>query len=107
MRPGAARLGEPCRENRGRALARALVQRTWVGIRVPRRARGRAEKFGEEQMGRDCELCELASRSVARTRSLKGRDGQSQINNERAANDDDGGITNIRRDLILQRGCSK
>ena len=89
MRPGAAWPGEPCRENRGWALARALVQRKRVGIRVPRRTRGRAENFGEEQMDRDCEFRELASRSVARTRIVKSRDGQSQSNDEWATDDDD------------------
>ena len=85
MRPGAARPGEPCRENRGWAL----VQRKWVGSRVPRLTRGRAEQFGEVQMDRDCEFRELASRSVARTRIVKSRDGQSQSNDEWATDDDD------------------
>ena len=78
-----------------------------MGIRVPRRARAAGLKnSGEEQLGRDCEFRELATWSEARIRYSKSRDGQSQ--HEQMCNkDDDGGITNIRRDLILQRGCSE
>ena len=63
---------------------RSTAQQAHQAKELKPEARLLTEKFGEAQMGRDCELCELASRSVARTRYLKSRDGQSQ--NKRMCN---------------------